>query len=410
MADDEEGVISAPPSSDPLPQSRPAPITTNVYLTKPARRQVAKGSGPVRQEFQDHSSDYNVWYHKKLGDRYQQEDRVKSATRCCIARDAGFTRADKAGKDTYICLFFARGHCHHGAECTYHHRPPTIEDEMKLDITHDVFGRERHRNYRDDMGGVGSFSRDNKTLYVSGLRRIPNLEDTITAHFMEWGELSYVKVVYDKAIAFVRYKLRCAAEFAKESMQDQALEGDEVLGMRWSNEDPNPEAKARDDAELYERIAQKIAEKRARDEPVYQYKQQQGGQPGAAATQQETEQVIDNFPLQHDPTQYPDTDGQFQQQNITEIWLKGIGLEKYVNSFIAAGFNELASLSQLDEYGLDACGVINLDDRVTLLEQAQVLQQTYFPSYQDYNAAYQLGNGAPQYIYTNAEYNDPNAQ
>lgn len=274
---------------------------------------------------------------------------------------------------------------------------------MKLDVTHDVFGRERHRNYRDDMGGVGSFSRDNKTLYVSGLRRVPNLEDTITTHFLEWGELSYVKVVYDKAIAFVRYKLRCAAEFAKEAMQDQALEGDEVLAIRWSNEDPNPEAKARDDAELYEKIAQKIAEKKARDEPVYQFKQPTG-QTG------ETEQVIESFPLQHDPTLYPDTDGQFQQQqNITEIWLTGLNLGKYVNGFIAAGFNDLASLSQLDEYGLDACGVINLDDRVKLLESAQVLQQTYFPTYEDYYNSAQAG-GAPQYIYTNAEYYDPNAQ
>lgn len=31
---------------------------------------------------------------------------------------------------------------------------------------HDVFGRERHRENREDMSGVGSFSKDQRTLYV----------------------------------------------------------------------------------------------------------------------------------------------------------------------------------------------------------------------------------------------------
>jgi hypothetical protein len=33
-----------------------------------------KGAGPLK-EFTHHSSDYNIWYHKKLGDRFQKEDR-----------------------------------------------------------------------------------------------------------------------------------------------------------------------------------------------------------------------------------------------------------------------------------------------------------------------------------------------
>ena len=30
----------------------------------------------------------------------------------------------------------------------------------------DIFGRERHADDRSDMGGIGSFSRENRTLYV----------------------------------------------------------------------------------------------------------------------------------------------------------------------------------------------------------------------------------------------------
>ncbi len=39
-----------------------------------------------------------------------------------------------------------------------------------------------------------------------------------------------VRVIWDKSIAFVRYKLRAAAEFAKEAMADQSLGYHEVSG------------------------------------------------------------------------------------------------------------------------------------------------------------------------------------
>jgi hypothetical protein len=50
-------------------------------------------------------------------------------------------------------------------------------------------------------------------------------------------------VIYPKAIAFVRYRLRTAAEFAKEAMADSSLGNDETLNIRWANEDPNPAAR-----------------------------------------------------------------------------------------------------------------------------------------------------------------------
>jgi len=39
---------------------------------------------------------------------------------------------------------------------------------------------------------------------------------------------SIARVIYDKSIGFVRYKLRAAAEFAKEAMSDQSLGYHEV--------------------------------------------------------------------------------------------------------------------------------------------------------------------------------------
>lgn len=94
------------------------------------------------------------------------------------------------------------------------------------------------------MGGVGSFSRENRTLYVGGLRRVRgvDLEDLVRRNFVEWGKLESVRVIHDKSIAFVRYTLRAAAEFAKEAMTDQSLGYKEILNVRWANDDPNPRA------------------------------------------------------------------------------------------------------------------------------------------------------------------------
>jgi len=399
MAEQEEQEI---PKEDPSSKKRFLNPTNNIYLTKPARRQVKKGSSVIRKEFTDHSSDYNIWYHKKLGDRFDTEERVKAATRCIVTRDSGYTKADKTNRDTYFCIYFARGHCVNGAECVYYHRIPTIDDELRLDLTHDIFGRERHRSYRDDMGGVGSFSRDNKTLYISGLKRAPNLEDNVIQHFVEWGELSYVKVVWDKAVAFVRYKLRCTAEFAKEAMQDQSLESDEVLAIRWSNEDPNPSAKEKEEEELYMQLAKRVAERKRKDEPVYAYKNPDPNAPPR-----------DSFPSEYYPNQYPHTDDQYPSlpgANPVHEWLQGLGLELYSESFLSAGFYDLASVSQLDEYGLDAAGVVNLDHRTTLLSHANWLQQTYFSNYAQDPSAYQEYTNNQQFLFTNAEYTgvDPN--
>ncbi len=41
------------------------------------------------------------------------------------------------------------------------------------------------------MGGVGTFSRENRTLYVGGVRRVKgvDLHELVVRNFVEWGEL-----------------------------------------------------------------------------------------------------------------------------------------------------------------------------------------------------------------------------
>lgn len=47
--------------------------------------------------------------------------------------------------------------------------PKVPEDENRIDTLHDIFGREKHRMDRPDMGGVGSFLTLNKSMLLNAL-------------------------------------------------------------------------------------------------------------------------------------------------------------------------------------------------------------------------------------------------
>lgn len=66
------------------------------------------------------------------------------------------------------------------------------------------------------------------------------MELVIRKHFGEWGEIENVTIIQPKGVAFVRYKNLANAEFAKEAMYAQSLEGGEIINVRWATDDPNP--------------------------------------------------------------------------------------------------------------------------------------------------------------------------
>lgn len=210
-------------------------------LARPARKQISYAE---LEEIRNHAERflgegmiYNVWYNKMSGgdSGHGFESKSRSKTRCDIARDSGYTRADmriqaSAGgvsDTTYVCLFFARGCCPKGyvewkmfstclgtannrEECNYLHRLPRPYEVA--DQGTDVFGREKYGSYRDDMGGVGSMLRVNKTLYVGRINEETTLSfrraaanpaesqddagatpmsKIVRRHFSEWGELDH---------------------------------------------------------------------------------------------------------------------------------------------------------------------------------------------------------------------------
>ena len=203
---------------------------------------------------------FNIWYNK-WSQGQSGISRFVSPYMLDPETDAGKTKGDKEGR-IHFCLYFAKGMCCLGKKCTYLHHIPELDDFARLSLHSsalDCFGREKFADYRDDMGGVGSFKKPNRVLYVGGITGAINnkslrpnqIENRIKFKFSKLGELESVRYVESKNCAFVKFKLQCNAEFAKESMSNQTLliptdkewdqrkDGTGLL-VKWANEDPNP--------------------------------------------------------------------------------------------------------------------------------------------------------------------------
>ncbi|ODV78782.1 uncharacterized protein CANTADRAFT_26727 [Suhomyces tanzawaensis NRRL Y-17324] len=228
--------------------STSAPPVKRDPMASPARVQVDPDTFPDDKPAQT-GTVFNIWYLKWSGGGESSSLRsyTKLKFRVSIAKDAGYTTAKN---NLPICLFFARGCCYLGKKCLYHHRLPRDTDYIMP--TQDCFGRDKTAEYRDDMDGVGSFNTTNRTLYVGGLHMSDSIENTLTKHFQEFGSIEKIRALYGKSCAFVTFRLESEAQFAKEAMQNQSLDGKEVLNIRWANEDPNPVAQLQEKARMEE--------------------------------------------------------------------------------------------------------------------------------------------------------------
>ena len=172
-----------------------------------------------------------------------------------IARDSGYTRADNI-PGSYFCLYFARGICPKGQDCEYLHRLPGIHDMFNPSV--DCFGRDKFSDYRDDMGGVGTFNRQNRTIYVGRIHVTDDIEEIVARHFAEWGQVERIRVLNTRGVAFITYSTETQAQFAREAMAHQSLDHEEVLNVRWATEDPNPMAQKREARRIEEQAAEAI--------------------------------------------------------------------------------------------------------------------------------------------------------
>ncbi|GME71175.1 unnamed protein product [Ambrosiozyma monospora] len=242
---------------------------TKQQKRKPARVQLDPATVNAAGKPEQTGQVFNIWYGKWTGGEYNGKAALThSKHRCHVEKDSGYTQADKyttpdsVNRDKFICVYFARGLCCNGKNCDYLHRLPTDMDFFPTTV--DCFGREKFASYRDDMAGVGSFNTVNRTLYVGRINSTSgNIELKINRAFSEYGEIERMRVIKDRRIAFVTYKLESQAQFAKEAMHGQSLDEDnenEALNIRWANEDPDPKSQKRRREEI-EKTALETAKK-----------------------------------------------------------------------------------------------------------------------------------------------------
>jgi hypothetical protein len=225
-----------------------------VKKRRPARPQVDPATFKTEPPPQT-GTIFNIWYNKWSGGDRDTPVQQAAPNRCNIEKDSGYTRADST-PGAFFCLFFARGICPRGKDCQYLHRLPGLHDIFNPNV--DCFGRDKFADYRDDMGGVGSFMRQNRTLYVGRIHVTDDIEEVVARHFQEWGQIDRTRVLNTRGVAFVTYTNLANSEFAKEAMAHQSLDHDEVLNVRWATVDPNPAAQKREARAIEEQAAAAI--------------------------------------------------------------------------------------------------------------------------------------------------------
>ncbi|KAI0491932.1 hypothetical protein KFK09_026195 [Dendrobium nobile] len=133
----------------------------------------------------------------------------------------------------HVCSFYVRGECTRGAECPYRHEMPMTGELSQQNI------KDRYYGVNDPValkllgkaGEMPSLSPPDdesiKTLYVGGLdARIT--EQDLRDHFYAHGEIESIRMVSQRACAFVSYTNREGAEKAAEELSNKLV----IKGLR----------------------------------------------------------------------------------------------------------------------------------------------------------------------------------
>ncbi|KAI7905653.1 uncharacterized protein BX663DRAFT_500490 [Cokeromyces recurvatus] len=206
-------------------------------MMKPARVQVTKAQlEEYLREKRPEGGTYNIWHHRYSGlERDFHRHSVRPKFKVDIARDSGETLGSR-NKNAYFCIYFAKGMCALGPKCPMWHRIPNESDLQETTV--DCFGRDKFTEFRQDMGGVGGFMRENRTLYVGRIAINEDTEGAVVRQFGQFGPLEKVRILRGRGVAFVTYRSRSNAEFAREAMMNQSLENNEIMNVRWATADP----------------------------------------------------------------------------------------------------------------------------------------------------------------------------
>ncbi|KAJ4842094.1 hypothetical protein Tsubulata_007939 [Turnera subulata] len=191
-------------------------------------------------------SDVNREYFAKEHDR-----RVRANdTILKLQRTTPYYKRNRA----HVCSFYVRGECTRGAECPYRHDMPVTGELSQQNIKDRYYGVNdpvalKLLNKAGDMPSLEPPEDESiKTLYIGGLdARISeqDLRDPFYAH----GEIESIKMVLQRAIAFVTYTTREGSEKAAEELSNKLFIKSHRLKLMWGRlQAPKPDLEVSDEA------------------------------------------------------------------------------------------------------------------------------------------------------------------
>ncbi|XP_073154481.1 zinc finger CCCH domain-containing protein 49-like [Henckelia pumila] len=161
----------------------------------------------------------------------------------------------------HVCSFFIRGQCTRGPECPYRHEMPETGELSQQNI------KDRYYGINDPValkllskaGEMPSLEPPEdesiRTLYVGGLdARITeqDLRDNFYAH----GEIESIKMVIQRACAFVTYTTREGTERAAEELANKLVIKGLRMKLLWGKpQAPKPESEGSDQASQQAAVA-----------------------------------------------------------------------------------------------------------------------------------------------------------
>lgn len=154
----------------------------------------------------------------------------------------------------HVCSFYVRGECTRGAECPYRHEMPETGELSQQNIKDRYYGvndpvAQKLLNKAGEMPSLEPPEDESiRTLYVGGLD--PRIsEQDLRDHFYAHGEIESIKMVPQRAIAFVSYTTREGAEKAAEELSNKLVIKGLRLKLMWGRpQAPKPESEVSDEA------------------------------------------------------------------------------------------------------------------------------------------------------------------
>lgn len=152
----------------------------------------------------------------------------------------------------HVCSFYVRGECTRGAECPYRHEMPITGELSQQNIKDRYYGVNdpvamKLLNKAGEMPSLEPPEDESiKTLYVGGLDARVNEQD-LRDNFYAHGEIESIRMVLQRACAFVTYTTREGAEKAAEELSNKLVIKGLRLKLMWGRPQvPKPESETSD--------------------------------------------------------------------------------------------------------------------------------------------------------------------